>query len=163
MSMLRRTPCCGVVSHAHILTVTLRFLPSFGSFPVNLSLANSKAAMAGLAGPSHNSAVKGSIRNRHVGIVRAARTSQPLHEERGHPRRAPHPHPYPHPLRRRARALQHRSPHWLSVLSALDGGALGIDHEIAREPPTCRMPLGPSQASAKLIPEAGSAPGFDIA
>ena len=30
-------------------------------------------------------------------------------------------------------------------------------------PPTCRMPLGPSQASPKLIPEAGSAPGFDIA
>ena len=29
-------------------------------------------------------------------------------------------------------------------------------------PPTCRMPLGPSQASPKLIPEAGSAPGFDI-
>src|ERR1019366_5861345 len=30
-------------------------------------------------------------------------------------------------------------------------------------PPICRMPLGPSQASPKLIPEAGSAPGFDIA
>src|SRR5258707_13005409 len=29
-------------------------------------------------------------------------------------------------------------------------------------PPTCRMPLGPSQASPKLIPEDGSAPGFDI-
>src|SRR5262249_6608235 len=29
-------------------------------------------------------------------------------------------------------------------------------------PPTCRMPLGPSQASPELIPEAGSAPGFDI-
>src|SRR5215475_2668545 len=30
-------------------------------------------------------------------------------------------------------------------------------------PPTCRMPLGPYQASPKLIPEAGSAPGFDVA
>src|SRR5262249_15252717 len=30
-------------------------------------------------------------------------------------------------------------------------------------PPTCRMPLGLYQASPKLIPEAGSAPGFDIA
>jgi hypothetical protein len=30
-------------------------------------------------------------------------------------------------------------------------------------PPTCRMPLGPSQASPKLVPEDGSAPGFDIA
>jgi hypothetical protein len=30
-------------------------------------------------------------------------------------------------------------------------------------PPTCRMPLGPSRASPKPIPEAGSAPGFDIA
>ena len=30
-------------------------------------------------------------------------------------------------------------------------------------PPICRMPLGPSQPSPKLIPEAGSAPGFDIA
>ena len=29
-------------------------------------------------------------------------------------------------------------------------------------PPTCRMPLGPSQASPKLIPEEGSPPGFDI-
>jgi hypothetical protein len=30
-------------------------------------------------------------------------------------------------------------------------------------PPTCRMPLGPSQASPELIPEEGSSPGFDIA
>jgi len=30
-------------------------------------------------------------------------------------------------------------------------------------PPTCRMPLGLYQASPKLIPEAGPAPGFDIA
>src|SRR6266436_5602489 len=29
-------------------------------------------------------------------------------------------------------------------------------------PPTCRMPLGPSQASPELIPEEGSSPGFDI-
>jgi hypothetical protein len=29
-------------------------------------------------------------------------------------------------------------------------------------PSTCRMPPGPSQASPKLIPEAGSAPSFDI-
>src|SRR5258707_12275213 len=29
-------------------------------------------------------------------------------------------------------------------------------------PSTCRMPLGPSQASPKLIPEEGSPPGFDI-
>src|SRR5450756_2813914 len=53
-------------SRAHILTVTLRFSPSFGSSPVNLALANSKAATAALAGPSHNSAVKGSIRNKHT-------------------------------------------------------------------------------------------------
>src|SRR5664280_182213 len=55
---------------AHISTVTLRFSPSFGSSPVNLALANSKAAMAALAGPSHNSAVKGSINKRHTsGLV----------------------------------------------------------------------------------------------
>jgi len=30
-------------------------------------------------------------------------------------------------------------------------------------PSTCRMPLGPSQASPELIPEEGSPPGFDIA
>jgi hypothetical protein len=30
-------------------------------------------------------------------------------------------------------------------------------------PPTCRMPLGPSQASPELIPEEGSPPGSDIA
>src|ERR1700738_1564515 len=29
-------------------------------------------------------------------------------------------------------------------------------------PPTCRMPLGQSQCIPKLIPEVGSAPGFDI-
>jgi len=29
-------------------------------------------------------------------------------------------------------------------------------------PPTCRMPLGPYQASPELISEAGSAPDFDI-
>jgi hypothetical protein len=54
----------GGVARSH-LDVTLRFSPSFGSSPVNLVLANSKAATAALAGPSHNSAVKGSIRNRH--------------------------------------------------------------------------------------------------
>src|SRR5450631_1776689 len=53
-------------SHAHILTVTLRFSPIFGSSPVSLALANSKAVTAALAGPSHNSAVKGSIRNKHT-------------------------------------------------------------------------------------------------
>src|SRR5260370_11972013 len=30
-------------------------------------------------------------------------------------------------------------------------------------PPTCRLPLGPPQASPKLIPDAGPAPSFDIA
>src|ERR1700732_3181494 len=30
-------------------------------------------------------------------------------------------------------------------------------------PPTCRMPLGQSQASPELIPEEGSPPGSDIA
>jgi len=30
-------------------------------------------------------------------------------------------------------------------------------------PPTCRMPVGQSQASPKFIPEAASAPSFDIA
>jgi hypothetical protein len=29
-------------------------------------------------------------------------------------------------------------------------------------PPPCRMPLGPSQASPKLIPEEWQPPGFDI-
>src|SRR5207247_6760189 len=29
-------------------------------------------------------------------------------------------------------------------------------------PPTCRMPLGQSQDTRKLIPEEGSPPGFDI-
>src|SRR5581483_130064 len=51
---------------AHILTVTLRFSPSFGSSPVSLALANSKAVTRELAGPSHNSAVTGSIRNKHT-------------------------------------------------------------------------------------------------
>ena len=32
------------------MTVTLRFSPSFGSSPVNLALANSKAVTAALAG-----------------------------------------------------------------------------------------------------------------
>jgi hypothetical protein len=54
---------CGACGRAHILTVTLRFSPTFGSSPVNLALANSKAVTKLLAGPSHNSAVKGSIRN----------------------------------------------------------------------------------------------------
>src|SRR5450759_5126808 len=56
----------GIRSRAHILTVTLRFSPSFGSSPVNLALANSKAAIAVLAGPSHNSAVRGSTNSRHT-------------------------------------------------------------------------------------------------
>src|SRR5664279_3503861 len=60
----------GTAMRAHILTVTLRFSPSFGSSPVNLALANSKAVTAALEGPSHNSAVKGSIRNKHTsGLV----------------------------------------------------------------------------------------------
>src|SRR5690242_21101243 len=50
----------------HILIATLRFSPSFGSKPVNLALANSNAVTIVLAGPSHNSAVEGSIRNRHT-------------------------------------------------------------------------------------------------
>src|SRR6185312_12926682 len=53
-------------SRAHILTVTLRFSPRFGSCPVNLALANSKAVTRELAGPSHNSAVKGSNCNKHT-------------------------------------------------------------------------------------------------
>src|SRR5665213_1002416 len=56
----------GLATLAHILTVTLRFSPSFGSCPVNLAFANSKAVTTELAGPSHNSAVKGSIRNRQA-------------------------------------------------------------------------------------------------
>src|SRR5689334_13406461 len=51
---------------AHIFTVTLRFSPTFGSAPVNLALANSKAVTAALAGPSHSSAMTGSIRNKHT-------------------------------------------------------------------------------------------------
>ncbi|WP_433995733.1 hypothetical protein [Bradyrhizobium diazoefficiens] len=49
---------------AHISLVVLRFWPSFGSCPISLSLTNSKAVTAALAGPSHNSALKGSIRSR---------------------------------------------------------------------------------------------------
>jgi hypothetical protein len=48
------------------LDVTLRFSPTFGSSPVNFALANSKAVTIALAGPSHNSAVEGSIRNKHT-------------------------------------------------------------------------------------------------
>jgi hypothetical protein len=48
------------------LTVTLRFSPRFGSSPVNLALANSKAVTTALAGPSHNSAVIGSTLNKHT-------------------------------------------------------------------------------------------------
>ena len=51
---------------AHILTVTLRFSPRFGSAPVKLALASSKALTREFAGPSHNSAVEGSISNRHT-------------------------------------------------------------------------------------------------
>jgi hypothetical protein len=49
---------------AHIRMVALRFWPSFGSCPVNLALTNSKAVTAALAGPSHNSAMEGSIRSK---------------------------------------------------------------------------------------------------
>ena len=47
--------------------------------------------------------------------------------------------------RDRAQVLTFRTRAWLSFA-----------------PPICRMPLGPSQASPKLIPEVGPAPGFDI-
>src|SRR5690349_12676582 len=43
-----------------ISTVTLRFSPRLGFSPVARALANSKAATAELAGPSHSSAVAGS-------------------------------------------------------------------------------------------------------
>src|SRR4051812_18150171 len=46
-----------------ILTVTLRFSPRFGFLPVMRALANSNAAAAALAGPSHSSAVSGRTRN----------------------------------------------------------------------------------------------------
>jgi hypothetical protein len=49
-----------------ILTVTLRFSPRFGFSPVMRALTNSNAATAALAGPSHNSAVRGRTRNRQT-------------------------------------------------------------------------------------------------
>src|SRR5262249_36589250 len=49
-----------------ILTVTLRFSPRLGFFPVMRALANSNAATAALAGPSHNSAVIGRTRSRQT-------------------------------------------------------------------------------------------------
>jgi EcsC protein family len=51
---------------AHMPTVTLRFSPSLGSSPVAQALANSKTVTAVLAGPSHNSALTGSMRNRRT-------------------------------------------------------------------------------------------------
>ena len=54
------------LKRAHIATVTLRFSPRFGSSPVNQAFANSNTVRAALAGPSHNSAIRGSIRNRHT-------------------------------------------------------------------------------------------------
>src|SRR5262249_4157743 len=61
-----RSPCgANALKRAHITTVTLRFSPRLGSFPVNQALANSNTVRAVLAGPSHNSALRGSIRNRH--------------------------------------------------------------------------------------------------
>jgi hypothetical protein len=54
------------VMRAHILTVTFRFSPRFGFSPVNRALANSKAVTRVLAGPSHNSAVDGTIRNKRT-------------------------------------------------------------------------------------------------
>jgi hypothetical protein len=51
---------------AHIVTVTLRLSPSFGFSSVNLAFANSKAVTTALAGPSHNFAVKGSMRNKQT-------------------------------------------------------------------------------------------------
>src|SRR5947199_10106283 len=51
------------VAH-HILTVTLRFSPRLGFSPVTHVLANSNAATAALAGPSHISAVIGRTRSR---------------------------------------------------------------------------------------------------
>src|SRR5882724_11104850 len=44
------------------VTVTLRFSPRFGFAPVRRALANSNAATAELAVPSHSSAVRGSTR-----------------------------------------------------------------------------------------------------
>src|SRR6516165_282294 len=54
------------VTRAHIATVTLPFAPRLGSSPVNQALANSNTARALLAGPAHNSALRGSIPNRHT-------------------------------------------------------------------------------------------------
>jgi hypothetical protein len=51
---------------AHIWTVTFRFSPRLGSFPVTVALTISKARTAALAGPSHSSANTGSIRNKHT-------------------------------------------------------------------------------------------------
>src|SRR5262245_21992983 len=50
----------------HILTVALRFSPRFGFWPVSFALANSSAATALLAGPSHSSAVIGVTRSTHT-------------------------------------------------------------------------------------------------
>jgi hypothetical protein len=57
------------------------------------------------------------------------------------------------------------------AVGAACGLSLGIGEQVRTfrtkawssfAPPTCRMPLGPSQASPELIPEEGSPPGFDI-
>jgi hypothetical protein len=59
----------------------------------------------------------------------------------------------------------------LAVLAACDF-SLGIEAEVLTfhikawlsfAPPTCRMPFGQYQGTPELIPEAGSAPSFDIA
>jgi hypothetical protein len=66
---IRRRPYSGTafipLAGTHILTLTLRFSPRLGSL-VSFALANSKAATAALAGPSHNCAVRGSIHIRHT-------------------------------------------------------------------------------------------------
>src|SRR4051794_40095422 len=51
---------------SYILTVTFRFSPTFGSPPVNRAFTNSNAVTTLLDGPSHNSAVAGSIRSRQT-------------------------------------------------------------------------------------------------
>ena len=57
------------------------------------------------------------------------------------------------------------------AVGAACGLSLGIGEQVLTfrtkawssfAPPTCRMPLGPSQASPKLIPKDGPALGFDI-
>ncbi len=74
--------------------------------------------------------------------------------------------PYYEPLRPCA-------PHWyfvLAVLAACDfslyiGAQVLTFHTrawLSFAPPPCRMPLGPSQASPKLIPEEWPPSGFDI-